>query len=342
MIVIYHANNLVREKVIDFHLPFSGGYLAVEFFFMLTGYFCVEKAVRNPEAGARDALRWTWEKYKRFAIYAIPFTLMSYPAWMLAFTSGYTEAVNVGKYGLFDILLLYSSGLRENEFLNSLWYLSTVLVLSPAFYMAVQKKKEAFLYTISPVLTLLIYGWLSMTSRRIAGGWTGIITGELLRGWAGMSLGALVWCAAHKLRTVNFSKTGTRLLTAIELVFLALALTIMYFEGGNRTDFICIGLLAVFVSIVMSEKASIHTLFSLVFSRCAEFTLALYVGHIIMYKAALLLAPNAGFYIQLILYVILAIIYTFVLMLIARIIRKIDILGRLKKLMLEEYGGSST
>lgn len=342
-IVIYHGNNLVRGKAVDFHLPFSGGYLAVEFFFMLTGYFCVQKVRRNPDAGAVDALRWTWEKYKRFAIYTIPFAIMSYPAWVIVFTSGFAESVNVIKFGILDILLLYSSGLRENEFLNPLWYLSSVLIVSPIFYMAVLKRKDTFLYTVSPMLTLLIYGWHSVTFGYVGdSSWTGIIFSELLRAWAGMSLGGLVWCGACRLKKVSFSKAGTRLLSIVELVSLALGLTIMYFEGQNRCDFICIGFLAVFVSIVMSEKASIHTLFSPIFSKCAEFTLALYVGHIIMFRPALLLAPNAGFYMQLLLYVVLAIIYTLFLMLIARLIRKIDITGKIKKLVLEEDGASST
>ncbi len=310
---------------------------------MLTGCFCVQKARRNPDAGAADALRWTWEKYKRFAIYVIPYVAMCYPAWAILYKLDFAESVNFIKYSIFDMLLLPSSGLRENTLLGPIWYMSSLLILSPVFYMAVLKGKDIFLYTVSPVLTVLIYGWHSVTFGYVGdSSWTGIIFSELLRAWAGMSMGALIWCAAHRLQKVRFSKAGERLLSVVELVSLALALTIMYFEGQNRSDFICIGFLAVFVSIVMSEKASIHTLFSPVFSKCAEFTLAMYVGHIIMFRAALLLAPNAGFYMQLLLYVVLAIIYTLFLMLIARIIRKIDITGKIKKLALEEDGASST
>ncbi len=323
-------------------MPFSGGYLAVEFFFMLTGYFCVEKVMNNPNAGAVDALKWTWEKYKRFAIYVIPFVAMCYPVRVLVYKLNIAETVNFIKYNIFDVLLLSSSGLEENTVLGHLWYLSSVLILSPLFYMAVLKGKETFLYTVCPVLTVLIYGWFSLKFGYIDNKWAGITSIKLIRAWAGLSMGALAWCVAHRLKKVDFSKAGTRLLSAFEIVSLTLGLTIMYFEGKNRNDFICIGFLAVFVSIVMAEKTSIHKLFSPRFSKCAEFTLAMYVGHIIMFRAALLLVPHAGFYIELILYVVLAVMYTFVLMLIARIIRKMNIPGRLKKLMLEGYGGSST
>lgn len=342
MIVSFHSTVLFDGKQIFFHIPFSGGYLAVEFFFMLTGFFGVEKAMRNPEAGVRDALRWTWEKYKRFAIYVIPFLAMSYLVRVILYKMNFAESVSFARSSIFDMLLLTSSGLIDDSIFPHLWYLSSVLILSPVFYMAVLKRKNIFLYTVCPVITVLIYGWFSKNFGYLDNKWVGIISSELIRAWAGLSMGALTWCGARRLNKVSFSKAGARLLSVVELVSLALALTIMYFEGKNRNDFICIGFLAVFVSIVMSEKASIHTLFSPVFSKCAEFTLALYVGHIIMFRPALLLAPNAGFYMQLLLYVVLAIIYTLFLMLIARLIRKIDITGKIKKLVLEEDGASST
>ena len=189
MALIIAVHHLAEGK-----FPFIGGYLGVEFFFILSGYFAVEKTMRSGSDDCADALRWTAKSYCTLFPYVFLSVAVRYA--LNAAMNGLTafETVKSFLYGTFEMTMLAGLGMREAYLNGVLWYVTAILVTLPFFYAAIIKGRRFFLYVVCPVVPLMIYGYFAVTVGHIDAwnGWLGICYQAIPRAWAGMCLGGAV------------------------------------------------------------------------------------------------------------------------------------------------------
>lgn len=335
VIVIHHSHGL--RPVDATRYPFVGGYLAVEFFFILSGYFATKRAMMYSEADYKSAISWTWRKFQRIFTYVIPAVAIHYLANAFVSRTGLFGTVKSLLYSVFEMMLMPATGLYESFLVWPLWYLSAMLILLPLFYSAMLKWRNFFLYVLCPVLVLLIYGWFSVTTQHIDRwqDWNGLFFMSLPKAWAGLSLGGLVYCAAKKLKSLKFTKQGQTMLSCIELICLGIVMFYMFTRSHRRLDFLCIGLLAVFATICLSEKTNISAKIPAVFSKISEYSLSLYVSHWTVRMLVPVIMPTATYWQMLPVYIALSAIYALVYMLVISEVCRLGITKMLKRLMIE-------
>ena len=174
--------------------PFTHGYIAVDFYFLLSGYLLYGSYVRHKY----DALKYTVEKLKRF-----------YPEYIFVFVIAFLMKLNLLLRDS-DAVTLFLNAIPEALMINSVgvfgggvnpasWYVSVLMVGGGIIYAILYCSKKVALGVVFPLLVLFSYTYLLGIDGSISHFATrGALSQCLLRGMAGMALGAVL--AAFKER----------------------------------------------------------------------------------------------------------------------------------------------
>ncbi len=168
--------------------PFTHGYIAVDFYFLLSGYLLYGSYVRHKY----DALKYTVEKFKRF-----------YPEYIFVFVIAFLMKLNLLLRDS-DAVTLFLNAIPEGLMINSVgvfgggvnpasWYVSVLMVGGGILYAVLHWNKNVALSIMFPLLVLFSYTYLmgfGGSLEQFAN--DGFISQCLLRGMAGMALGVVL------------------------------------------------------------------------------------------------------------------------------------------------------
>ena len=168
--------------------PFTHGYIAVDFYFLLSGYLLYGSYVRHKY----DALKYTVEKLKRF-----------YPEYIFVFVIAFLMKLNLLLRDS-DAVTLFLNAIPEGLMINSVgvfgggvnpasWYVSVLMVGGGIIYAILYCSKKVALGVVFPLFVLLAYTsilGINGSLEQFSSDW--FITQSLLRGMAGMALGAVL------------------------------------------------------------------------------------------------------------------------------------------------------
>ena len=168
--------------------PFTHGYIAVDFYFLLSGYLLYGSYVRHKY----DALKYTVEKLKRF-----------YPEYIFVFVIAFLMKLNLLLRDS-DAVTLFLNAIPEGLMINSVgvfgggvnpasWYVSVLMVGGGIIYAILYCSKKVALGVVFPLLVLLAYTsilGINGSLEQFSSDW--FITQSLLRGMAGMALGVVL------------------------------------------------------------------------------------------------------------------------------------------------------
>ena len=139
-------------------LPYGGGYLAVDFFFILSGYFLYMHGKRNEKNNERKPLKQTvqyaWGRYKRlYTQYIVVFFIyivVYLGVWGISWGRKYTSSF------VLKMLMLDAIYVREqSSIMPQGWYCSSLLVASAVIYYLFARFGKKFMRYIMPVLSNL-------------------------------------------------------------------------------------------------------------------------------------------------------------------------------------------
>ena len=193
-IAIFHFGIQYTDR---FHWP-KGGYLGVEFFFILSGFFLMKEADKNKikeESTSKLSVNYLMNKLKRL-----------YPEYLLIififlFFNMFKDRLFSIKYifewlykEIWELLFLHDFGI-PNIYMSatSTWFLCSLVINSYFIYYLIKKNKDLFIGFIAPITAILIYAYASREfgSLSFQGIYKGIFYGALVRAWADMCIGVL-------------------------------------------------------------------------------------------------------------------------------------------------------
>lgn len=265
VILVMHVGEYFSE---GFYLLKWGGY-AVEFFFIVSGYFmCAHAMKQKPQ----DGLKNIGCENIGFISGKIKTVLPAYLyAWLLAFAmyiyktdfyvlrnDGIRAFVLKIVYGLPNLLLLDMGGIKGTEILGVSWYVSAMLIVMFITYPMLRKWGRNYCLIAAPMLALLLSGFYTSRFGAYHGRyfWTGIMNHGLMRGFISINIGCFAYAVSEFLKE-KLNGIGSVRLTLVRIAEPAAyicAVALMHYGDDNGINIINI-LLLIGVSITMSGQS---------------------------------------------------------------------------------------
>lgn len=235
-IVLHHTCNF-------YSLPKSGdciaisGYLAVEFFFIVSGYYFMKRIATTEHNDVfREDLLYIKERYiKIFAFLLLsviagnifteickqttPIVLDGVNFNVSENYSAFLTVVYEVSHSFSDLFLLQMFGFRGTWSTGVSWYLSAMFIVFFVVYPLAVKKRKLFVEYLAPITVLFIFGYLFGVTGTLNGPGEkiGIIYKGLLRAFADVLLGCIAYYLVEKLNKIDLSRSTKRTLSIFEL-----------------------------------------------------------------------------------------------------------------------------
>ncbi len=192
IIVLYHWG-----------LWFRSGKLAVEAFFMITGYLMMRSIYKNKDEVDRpdSTFRFVLHKYRSVFLPLLFSAILGFL--LLEFKLYETPIKEMPRRALlllFEVFPLQTAGFRAYYATGVSWYLSAMLLSIAILHPIAKRNPERFAYTVAPVIALLCYGFVCVNVGYMSASvWIlSLFNSGLLRGLAGISAGSLLFFLCKK------------------------------------------------------------------------------------------------------------------------------------------------
>ena len=256
IVIILHHGYLINDNGVK-HVLFICGAIAVDFFFIVSGWLMSAKV--NAEAEINDE-RPIYKATKDFILGKIkkilPFLIFSYLIIaILCLISGsflFKEYVQ----GLVDLTFLQMAGLPNTGFVGGAWYVSAMILAMLILYPLHKKLKKTFSWLIAPMIAIFFGGYLiaSVESTRDVKVWLGLCYVGLIKAIFEIAIGCIAYEVSRSLGRVKFKTAGKILLSIVEIICFVIVIFFNLFFVDRDLDWLFIILLFIGVSIAFSEQ----------------------------------------------------------------------------------------
>lgn len=306
IIVLHHTRYLLGDD----NCLFLGGSLAVEFFFIVSGYLCMNSAEKMnaktspsaqtamPEVGTGLGTETVGFIKKKLSGIIPEFIT----AWIIGFffvwaAKGLTvhEAVRMFGKDFFELTLVKMSGLFTGGFDGVIWYISAMLLCMAILYPLLRRFPNFMPRIGCPLVALFFLGYLcrNYDHPRNPTVWTGIVYKGLIRCMAELCLGVVVFLIVRRIRKYRLNRPSAVAVAIIEILMYAAVIIYMYREDPSDKDYFWIFILCVAITLTFSGLgAGSHILDGRVTSFLAKYSTALYLSHIYYAQNLLRILPQ--------------------------------------------------
>lgn len=322
MIVIHHGMYFITEGGIRLYF---GGYIGVEFFFIVAGYFMA----KSYEGRNHDILlgKDIWDFIVKRYLSFLPNFYVGYFVILLIYYWG-KPLIKIG-YDLlanqvWNVLLVQMIGIGEMAPL--IWYLSALLFAQAVVYLLIRILGKNFIYS-SILLFLFGLGYLNKSygSLGVVFETEYFIYGGLIRAIVDILGGAIIYYIIPRLTELKLKKVSRIFLSIIEWCCYLFALIFPSIYSYTQIDFSMLLMLMIAFSISVSNIGELDkALFkSKNYLWLGEYSFSLFLGHYgwskILGNGVITTDAGKG---SMILYISLSILTALVIMYVSRIITK--------------------
>ncbi len=246
-VLLFHGRNIIETK----EAIFTRGYFAVEFFFIISGYFLAMSALRSK----RPAADYMKRKYKSLFDYHAIFFVIAFVCMCVLKSLSASEVFQSAIRSIPELLLLPVASGFSFELIcinNVSWYIAYLLVGSMLLYPIVRKSEEYAGYWSVAVFIFGI-GTLYVTNGRFTGIndilFLSVRTG-LVRSICSLSAGVFVYYLCDKAKNTQWSTLRKVLMTVAEIGCWGLVFFYMNSDWDVEMEFalIFIGVVACYLS----------------------------------------------------------------------------------------------
>lgn len=288
MIVCHHSG-----PIFDYQwCIMGGGYIGVEFFFIVSGYFLANSVNSLKNVGTDVTM--PGEATRQFVLSKIKKIM---PNYLIAILLSFVLYAVVRSYSiqtvlqnmvlvLSELFFLQMAGFPGSWVTGVAWYLSAMYIVMFIIYPIYRYKRDIFINIVAPLSIVLIYGLFAHNYGHLnqPDMWMGFIFKGVLRSFAGISLGCVVYEIGLSLKGQNFNFVVKGLLTLIEVVGYIGVFIYAYYMHLSVYDFFVVMLITVCVLISINgvsytEKMN-HMLWVMKISKFLEkLSLSVFLNH---------------------------------------------------------------
>lgn len=293
IIVIYHTWMFADYP---HRAIFKAGNLAVDFYFIVTGYLMmlsIEKQINSNENLGKRTLKFIYKKIANI-----------FPYILFAFVFG---TIIIYKRDIFSLELITSNVLisevlqigilRNSFFINSAtWYISAMIMVLFVLYPLANKYKENYNTLIVPFLLILFlqlcYSLNISINNPMSKAPIGL--GGLYKGFIFVLLGNLSYSITSYIKNFNYTQFGKFLLTILEIFLLVI---LIYTMNYNVLGTVAVAIITVIiVSITFSGKSFTNDFLNFrIFKKLGKFGFIMYLNNIYFRTAMLKSGIDYGY-----------------------------------------------
>ena len=268
IIVFYHLDNLIDNPADRIT---KCGYIAVEFFFIVSGYLLMKKADKVSCAnGGGSVFKENLQMIKHKWLSFFPFLLLSIVMAILfwCYKTDFTARTFSWYviHTLTDLFPLQFLGFNGSFPTGVAWYLSVLLFLSFVFFPILVKYKDKFIPYFAPIIMFGTYGYICYVSNGTICSitvWTGVTVLGMLRGVGDMILGFIAYYFTKKLDGVERSVSQKVWITVAEcFCYISVIVFVFFYGQADSMDFYIILLLFIAISISFSKQSYLGKIFN--------------------------------------------------------------------------------
>lgn len=281
VIVLFHCNTFYESTPNYF---VKGGYIAVEFFFIVSGFYMARKALKKQTKNiGKETIEYIWNLIKKL----IPYLTITYV--IVLITKIIFESHKIFEWinSIWNLLLLRQAGFSSILMNNQLWYLSSLIIGILILYPLLKKNKENFIYIVSPLIVILGLGYLNKNF-----GWSGLnqayhkwdkiwYTGTI-RSIIELNIGFIIYLINKNLKKVDYTKLGKIILTIIcHSLLITVLLIIQFLDNSKNYDYIMLLFISIAIGIMASGKTLDFKMLSNKFVFYLEkLSMPMYINHV--------------------------------------------------------------
>lgn len=283
------ASTIVLHHAI---LPvFYGGWLGVEFFFILSGFYMAKEIYPHKKDTSSESISMTIyfsnKNLKKRFCSLLPYMLIST---IIGFIVQLVARDNYNLLSLvarlpYEFFFLQNYGFAALSCTGTVWYLSAMFLAIWLLYPIVRRHYDMYVGYAAPVLTLLISGYLVMTYGMLGSAceWlpNGLNSG-FLRAVSEITWGMFLFRISNGLKRGKFSKVMLGFITSVECICYMLVLAYMFLwkMDYGQLDPICVLLMSIGVVITTSEQSLLFGKFdNKVSIVLGKFSMVLFMNH---------------------------------------------------------------
>lgn len=277
-IAIFHFNCSVKYP----NEIFSKAYIAVEFFFLVSGYLMAKSISKLDKQNnidvVKESLTFMKNKYLSFFPYHIFIVVITVAAWIPYFNLSLTDwAVKVAN-AIPAFLLLQMFGFNSADWLFPEWYLSAMIIVMFILTPVMIKYRRIYSYYIAPVVSLIAISivFKYKDTLDVTTAWNGFVCLGLLRAFGEISLGFTIYAVAESGIIEKFNKY---FLLLTELICYICIFIYMNKTLNPSIEISILFLFIIAVTISFSPKASCRFLNNKVIYFLGKISLPIYLCH---------------------------------------------------------------
>lgn len=331
---------------------FIGGSLAVEFFFMVSGYLMMNTVAKrnaaDQKSGTKPNLgRETWQFIRHKIGGFLPEFLI---AWIIGFLivasiEGWSgiHLWHVLRDDFWELSLLKMSGVFTGGIDGVIWYLSAMLLCMAVLYPLLRRFTDVMTHIVCPLTAIMLMGYLCQTqdSPRDPTKFLHLVFKGDVRAMAELCMGVVIWMAVQHLQKVNWTRFAKALLGLCEIALYLMVIQYMWDQKPTSTDYFYIFLMMIAVLLSFADTGALKSLFhgsGKVTSFLAKYSTALYFSHLYLAQHINTLLPEDTYSgkFRLAVYIIWSLVNGFVVMGLASLARRVApaVTGRIRRLFI--------
>ena len=240
MIVLYHSKSFAGHSL----RVITGGYIAVDFFFLLSGYYLAYAASSAPMPYdeknkinniGKDTFLYIYKRMKRLYPEFIIASLIALIARSLVLHWNLkVAAVKVAK-AAGEWTFLQMAGFETGSLVGATWFLSAMILASALLYPLARRFQNGFYYYGAPMIFIFLFGLTYRTIPHFQNHTVlilDIVYVGLVRAIMELSGGCFIYILAEEMKKIHWKPVMRYIFTILEV--LAFGFVIIYYSRGRH------------------------------------------------------------------------------------------------------------
>lgn len=256
----------------------NGFYIAVDFFFMLSGWLLAKKVKSCDENCSGTKIFFAKIKRLMPEYFFAFFLMLIFNVWFLGIDFNEIYCVDSILEMLFLHVLLPVSNINN----GITWYISALVICMPIFIYLLKYYYHGFSCIVAPVVSLFIYAYFLSTWGHVDFGlvWIGSCNGGFLRAFAGLSAGVFLYYISNSAGEI-ISCINSSLVSSLDLFIGLLLVFIAMLYRGTKIDSISLLLIGLLIILSFNDFGWLRKLTSnKLISYLGEISYSMYVNQL--------------------------------------------------------------